>query len=120
MTVAREFEAEPAAALGVVKAFHLVQYARVARTRFRASVLAERDAKIGKPARRISTMTAVSAKEPIAIVELSERSVASVIGSLLMPLFVLLVWRGIKRPASTVERRGIEGPPSHVRAMGGR
>lgn len=42
MTVAREFEADQAAELGVLKAFHLVQYARVARTRFRASVFATR------------------------------------------------------------------------------
>ena len=58
MTVAREYAAEQVAQLGVLKAFHLVQYAQVAKTRFRASVLATRDAKIGMPPRALSTMTA--------------------------------------------------------------
>jgi len=39
---------------------------------------------------------AVSAGEPIAIVELSERSVASVLGSLLIPLFVLLMMPAVR------------------------
>ena len=65
MTVAREFEADQAAALGVLKGFHLVQYARVAPTRLRAAVLAKRDAKIGKPARRLSTMTAAEVADAV-------------------------------------------------------
>ena len=58
MTVAGEFSAAQVATLGVLKAFHLVQYARVAATPFRASVLATRDVKIGKPARRLSLLSA--------------------------------------------------------------
>ena len=65
MSVAREFEAEQAAELGVLKAFHLVQYARVARTRVRAAALAKRDARIGKPARRLSSMTAAEVADAV-------------------------------------------------------
>lgn len=65
MTVAREFAGDQAAALGVEKAFHLVQYARVAKTRFRASVLAKRDAKIGKPAKRISALSATEVADAV-------------------------------------------------------
>lgn len=65
MTVAREFERDQAAELGVTKAFHLVQYAHVTKTRFRASVLAKRDAKIGKPAKRISAMSAAEVADAV-------------------------------------------------------
>lgn len=65
MTVAREFEPEQAAALGVEKAFHLVQYARVARTRFRAAVLAKRDVRLGKPGKRVSAMSATEIADAV-------------------------------------------------------
>lgn len=98
MTVAREFEAEPAAALGVVKAFHLVQYARVARTRFRASALAARDAKIGKPAQRISAMTAAEVADAV-------RQVKMDAGRAALPRPSRLEQRAAKRLVSEFEAR---------------
>ncbi len=65
MTVAREYDAAQAAELGVTKAYHLVQYARLAATPFRASVLARRDVKIGLPKRPISTLTAVDVADAV-------------------------------------------------------
>ncbi|MBO6940920.1 MAG: hypothetical protein JJ863_38450 [Deltaproteobacteria bacterium] len=65
MTVAREFERDQAVELGVSKAYHLVQYATIAKTRSRASALATRDAKIGKPGKRISAMSAAEVADAV-------------------------------------------------------
>ena len=72
MTVAREFSVAQVSELGVLKAFHLVQYARVAATPFRASVLAKRNVKIGTPARPISMLTAEQVADAVRMQKMTE------------------------------------------------
>ncbi|MEM9865609.1 MAG: hypothetical protein AAF938_28640 [Myxococcota bacterium] len=59
MTVAEAYTKRSALSLGVEKAFHLVQYARVMNTRTSAQAMAERDARIGSNRERVSELTAV-------------------------------------------------------------
>ena len=98
MTVARELGADQATALGVLKAFHLVQYARVARTRLRAAALAERDARIGKPARRISAMTAAEVADAVRRVKMDA-------GRAAVPKATRLEQRAARRLVSQFEER---------------
>ncbi len=65
MTVAREYDAAQAAELGVLKAFHLVQYAQVTRSSLTAATLARRDSRIGRPPRRISTLSATEVADAV-------------------------------------------------------
>ena len=58
MSVAKHYPEVTALKLGVHKAYHLAQYAKVARTRATPAQLAERDSAIGKERRRVSTLTA--------------------------------------------------------------
>lgn len=58
MTVAQTYSEVAALRLGVEKAFHLVQYAAVWDTRLSAAQLAQRDAAIGSPPRKVSTLSA--------------------------------------------------------------
>lgn len=58
MAVAREYPEVLALRLGIEKAFHLVQYVRVAKLRRSAKVIAQSDAKIGSPPRALSTLSA--------------------------------------------------------------
>ncbi|MFT5353053.1 MAG: hypothetical protein ACI9KE_000250 [Polyangiales bacterium] len=58
MTVTKSYSEVVALRLGVEKAFHLVQYASLWDTRLSAAQLAQRDAAIGSPGRKLSTLSA--------------------------------------------------------------
>lgn len=58
MAVAKEYPEVLALRLGIEKAFHLVQYVRVAKLRRSAKVIARSDGKIGSPPRALSTLSA--------------------------------------------------------------
>ena len=58
MTVAKEYPEVLALRLGIEKAFHLVQYVRIAKLRRTAKVIARTDGKLGSPPRALSTLSA--------------------------------------------------------------
>ncbi|MFT5357628.1 MAG: hypothetical protein ACI9KE_004865 [Polyangiales bacterium] len=70
MSVAKEYDEGDALRLGVSKAFHLQQYASVAKTRIGAAVLARRDAKLGTPPRRISELRGVDIQNMVRTLKL--------------------------------------------------
>ncbi|MFT5357079.1 MAG: hypothetical protein ACI9KE_004309 [Polyangiales bacterium] len=58
MAVAKEYPEVLALRLGIEKAFHLVQYVRVAKLRRSAKEIAQSDGKVGSPPRALSTLSA--------------------------------------------------------------
>lgn len=70
MSVAKAFDEDLALRLGVTKAFHLYQYASIAKTRASAAALARRDAKIGTPPTKISDLRGVDIQNMVRALKL--------------------------------------------------
>ena len=72
MVVADSYPKAAALSLGVEKAFHLVQYAKVAKTRSTARTLAEKDSRIGTARRRVSELSAGEVQNLVRVLKMTQ------------------------------------------------
>lgn len=76
MVVAEAYPKSMALSLGVEKGFHLVQYAEVARARFTARDLAERDSRLGASRRRVSELSARDVQNLVRVAKMTRARAA--------------------------------------------